>query len=114
MNVKLTKDSDALICLLYKQYCQQRKKKVSKADARFFGSSEDIQKSIAPKWTLEDVDETCRELHRADILVCEYADDVVYESWLSDIGIIYMESRFADGLDSVLSYLEKIRNFLPF
>lgn len=113
MDMKLTKDSDALICLLYKYYCQKCKGGTSKSEAKFLGSSKVIQKTIAPKWSFDDVDETCRELSRAKLLECFYADDVVYESWLSDNGIIYMENRFKDGLDSVLEYLDKIKNLLP-
>lgn len=113
MDIRVTKDSDALICLLYKQYCQQRKNGVPKSSAKMFGSSDEIQKTIAPKWTFDDVDETCRELHRAELIECFYADNVVQDCWLSDYGIIYMENRFKDGLNSVLDYLEKIRNILP-
>jgi hypothetical protein len=114
VEINLTKDADALICLLYKQYRQRLKDDVPKVQAKMFGSSEDIQKTIAPKWTLEDVEETCRELSRSGLLECFYADDMVYQSWLTDTGIIYMENRFKDGLDSVLDYLGKIRNLLPF
>ena len=113
MDIQLTKDSDALICLLYKQYLQKRKDGVPKADAKSFGSSQNIHKTIASKWAYEDVDETCRELSRAGILKCFYAENVVYNSELSDIGIIYMENRFKDGLDNVLDYLGKIRAILP-
>ncbi len=114
MNINLTKDSDVLICLLYKQYCQKRKNGLPKLDARTFCSSDVIQKTIAPKWTFDDVDETCRELSRAGLLNCEYANNVVIDSWLSDTGIIYMEKRFKNGLDEVLEYLTKIISLLPY
>lgn len=113
MDLRITKDSDALICLLYKQYCQNRKDGISKSNAKMFGSSKEIQSAIAPKWSFDDVDETCRELHRANLIGCFYADNVVYQCWLSDNGIVYMENRFKDGLTSVLDYLEKIKNILP-
>jgi hypothetical protein len=114
LEINLTKDADTLICLLYKQYCQNLKDGVPKAQAKMFGGSEDIQKTIAPKWTLEHVDETCRELSRSGLLECFYADDMVYQTWLTDTGIIYTENRFKDGLDNVLDYLGKIRNLIPF
>ncbi|MBU5440398.1 hypothetical protein KQI42_20605 [Tissierella sp. MSJ-40] len=114
MDIKITKDADVLICLLYKQYCQQRKDGVPKLQSKLFGSSIEVQKSIAPKWTPEEVDETCRELDRAGLIECLYAENIVYEFYLSDTGIIYMENRFQDGLNSVLDYLGKIRNLLPF
>jgi len=113
LSIQLTKDADALICLLYKQYCQNLKDGVPKIQAKMFGSSEDIQKAITPQWTLENIDETCRELSRSGLLHCFYADDMVYQAWLTDTGIIYMENRFKDGLKSVLEYLNKIRSILP-
>jgi len=113
MATRLTKDSDALLCLLYKQYCQKRKSDVSKSSAKMFGSSADIQKTITPKWTFENVNETCNELSRAGFLDCSHSDDVVDSTCLSDIGIIYMENRFKDGLKSVLQYLERIKGLLP-
>jgi hypothetical protein len=113
LDIQLTKDADALICLLYKQYCQKLKDGVPKMQAKMFGSSEDIQKTVAPKWTFEDVDETCRELDRSGLIECFYADDIAYQTWLTDIGITYMENRFKNNLDNVLDYLNKIRNILP-
>lgn len=112
MSIQLTKDSDVLICLMYKHYCTQLKNGVSRANAKMFGSSKTIQQTIAPKWSFEDVDEICRELNRAGLLTCSYADDVVDEPRLSDEGIIYMENRFKNKLDDVLNYLSKIP-FLP-
>lgn len=114
MEIRLTKDADALICLLYKQYCQKRKDGISKDQAKFSGSSRDIQKNITPKWTPDDVDETCRELGRSGLLSIFYADDIAYENRLSDEAIIYMENRFKDGIDSVLDYLGKIKDLIPF
>jgi hypothetical protein len=113
LEINLTKDADALICLLYKQYCQKLKDGVPKTQAKIFGGLEDIQKTIAPKWTLEDLDETCKELDRSGLLKCHYADNIVWFAQLSDTGIIYMENRFKNNLDNVLDYLNKIRNILP-
>lgn len=112
-DTKLTREADALICVLYREYLQRRKSGVSKADAKFFAGSEYIHEKLMAKWSFEDVDETCRELSRAGLLNCRYADNVTYMAIISDAGIIYMENRFADGLSSILSYLERIRAMLP-
>ncbi|MCI8485774.1 MAG: hypothetical protein HFJ20_01405 [Clostridia bacterium] len=108
-DIKLTKDSDALICAIYKNYLENRKNGISKSICKNIGSSEDIQKTIMPEWSFEDVDETCRELHRANLLTCHYADNVVYDSYLSDESIFYMENRFKNGLSEVLDYFQKIK-----
>lgn len=108
-NVKLTKDSDILICAIYKYYLENRKKGFSKSYCKNLDSSQTIQKNIMPKWSFEDVDETCRELARAHLLNCDYADDVVYSVFLTDEAILYMENRFKNGLSELLDYFQKIK-----
>lgn len=111
--MRLTKESDALLCLLYKEFLQRIRSGTSRSDAKELGGSDDIQRDIAPKWSFDDVDELCRELHRVGLLDVFYAADVAYIVRLSDDGIIYMENRFKDGLLDVLSYLKQFTNFLP-
>lgn len=111
-DVKLTRDSDALICALYKEYLQKRKDGTPKGDAKWLGGAEHIQQTIVPKWSLADTEETLWELHRAGLLVCTSADNTVYFASLADDGIIYMENRFKDGLSDVLGYIEKIKSIL--
>ncbi len=110
--VRLTKDADALICALYKEYLQRRKDGEPKGGAKFLGGAEHIQQTIVPKWSLGDTEETLWELNRAGLLVCQPADDTVYLAFLADEGIIYMENRFKCGLSDVLGYIEKIKSIL--
>ena len=111
-NANLTRDSDALICALYKEYLQKRKCGTPKGSAKCFGGSEHIQQTIVPNWSLDDTEETLWELHRAGLLLCTPADNTVYFANLADDGIIYMENRFRDGLSDVLEYIEKIKSIL--
>ena len=113
MDVMLTRDSDALLCLIYKNYLKQLKDNVSKTDAKWFDGYLEIQKSIAPKWTPDRVDETLRELSRANMLQTQSYDNHIGTVILSDLGIIYMENRFKNGLDEVLKYLTTIAAILP-
>ncbi len=108
----LTNDADYLLCTLYKHYKEQRKNGVSKADAKFMGSSEHIFQTLLSEWTFEDVDETCRELDRADLLQCIYADNIVYLAILEDAAIIYMENRFKNGLSEILENLTRLKSIL--
>lgn len=110
--IKLTKDSDALICALYKEYLQKRKDGIPKGDAKCFGGAEYIHRTIVPKWSLGDTEETLWELHRAGLLVCKPADNTVYFAILADDGIVYMENRFKDGISEVLGHIEKIKSIL--
>lgn len=111
--IKLTREANALICVLYREYLQRRKAGMPKADAKLFDGSEYIHTQLMTKWSFEDIDETCRELSRAGILDCSYADDVTVLAQISDAGIIYMENRFTNGLTSLLGYIEKLLPILP-
>ena len=114
MDIEITKDSDYLICSLYKAYLQKRSNGMNKIQASSMVGSEEIQKELFPNWSIEDVDATCRELHRAELLHCFFADDIVYESVLSDKAIIYMENRFKNNVDTVMDYIAKIKSMIPF
>lgn len=114
MSVTLTRDSDILICLLYKDYCDKRAVGYSKEKAISFGSSEDIHKNIIPDWSALDVNQTCIELYNAGLLNIFYADNIAYRTSLSDAGIIYMENRFVEGTKSIMEYLGKFKAILPF
>ena len=112
-NIRLTKDADALLCVLYKTYKDRRASGTPKAEAKVFSDSDYIHKNLMPKWSFEDVDETCRELDRAGMLHCRYADDVTWMASLTDSAIIYQENRFADSTEAFLGHIEKLRNLIP-
>lgn len=112
-DVRISRDADALICVLYKEYMQRRKSGESKQKARNMGGSPEIHEKLLPKWSFEDVDETCREISRAGLVNCSWADNIAYIVVLSDDGIIYMENRFKDGLSSIIGHLETLRSFIP-
>ena len=110
--IKLTKDSDALICAIYKEYLQKLKNGNPKSKAKYLGSAEDIQYSIVPKWVIENIEETLWELDRSGLLDCYPADNTVYSAVLNDAGISYMENRFKNGISEVLGYIERIKSIL--
>ncbi len=103
--MELTNDSEKLLCLLYKSYLEKRRNGTPKSNAKRFGSSHHIHKNLCPKWIFEDVDETCRELSRANMLDCLWADNIAYYVSLSDSAIVYMENRFKNGLLDVVKFL---------
>lgn len=105
--MRLTKDADKLICMIYADYKKKRADGMSKEKAKRIGSSKSVQQSIVPKWSFEDVDDTFRELDRAGMLHCFYADNVVYSASITDECIIKMENRFPDGLASILDFVSK-------
>ena len=107
--MNLTKDADKLICLLYKDYLQKRKAGSPKSQASYFDSSHNIHEKLCPDLLFEDVDDTCRELSRAGMIHCLWADNIAFSVTLSDEAIIYMENRFKDGLTEILDFIEKIK-----
>lgn len=112
--IKLTKESDYLICAIYKDYLEKRKNGMDKSHAKHSGSSKRIHEEILTKWMYEDVDETCLELERAGLLNCYSADNAVLDSYLNDEAIIYMENRFKNNVNSVFEYMAKIKSAIPF
>ncbi len=80
MDVKLTKDGDALICLMYKKYCEERKHGKSIEESAYMGDDIDIQRNLVPKWLVDDVS-------------------------LSDDGICYMRDRFPKGISEIIDAL---------
>lgn len=109
MDIQLTKDADALICLIYKYYLDLHDRGIPKSKAKFLGSSKDIYENIIPEWQFEDVDDTCSELGRKHLLSVVYADDICYEVSLTDNGIIYMENRFQGKIKILLDYISAIK-----
>ena len=108
-DLKLSKDADALICLIYKDYLDKRNSGISKSDAKMFGSSENIHNKIIPEWSLDDVDDTCRELDRSNFLSILYASNTCSEIFLTDDGIVYMENRFQDKIKNLIDYIAVIK-----
>ena len=105
MDVELTNDSRILLRLLYKAYRDKLKGGASKGKADCFGGSDEIRQNIVPEWSAEDTVEICRQLHRAGLVKCEYADDKVYLLFLTDKGLIFMESRLIKIIRSILKIL---------
>lgn len=108
-DIRISKDANALICLIYKYYLELRSNGVSKSKAKSLGSSKNINQNIIPEWSFDDVEEACRELHRNALLDISYYDNICSIVHLSDDGIVYMENRFSDKLKSLLDYIDKIK-----
>jgi hypothetical protein len=108
-NIELSKGAEYLICSIYKEYKRQRENGVAKSYALFSGNAEQMH-AIAPKMSIIDIDETCRELSRMDFLDCIYADDTVCDSQITDKAIVYMENRFKN---KALDIFNIIANFIP-
>jgi hypothetical protein len=108
MNVQLSKDADALMCLLYKRYCESRKDGKSICNSSYFDDDETIHKDIAPKWLLSDITHLCWVLHEAELLYVRPGDNKANDIMITDAGLSYMQHRFPKGLSQVLAFLSKL------
>lgn len=110
MDVKLTKDADRLLCLIYRDYLERRKDGLSKSSARAYSERTDWPKSLTEQFSVEDIRDTLRELKSVG-LVRSYS----YSGFaLTDKAIVYMENRFPRGATQVLDWLAKIKSAVPF
>lgn len=111
---ELTKDADYMLCALYKSYLNRRENGINKSNAKTFGSSVDIHDTLMKEWNLEDVEETCKELSRAQYISCSPYNNLSCIITLSDKAIIYMENRFERKVSKIVDYMSKIKSVIPF
>lgn len=111
--INLSKDAEKLICTVYKNYLEKRKNGIPKTTAKNLISSHYIHTHFLPSWAFKDIDDTCRELSRAGLLNCAWADNIAYHVEISYMGIIYLENRFKNGLKEVIGFLTEILPTIP-
>ena len=107
MEVRLTRDADRLIAMIYKKYLERRKAGALREAAKCFGSSRQLRDDLALSMPLEDVDSLCFELHDFGYLSVLPADGSIYRIMLTNPGIADLENRFKDGLSAVIDFLSK-------
>lgn len=110
MGVQLTKAGDKLICLIYKEYLSRRKDGEDKRKTKDFANPFAWPDSMLQNFPRDDISDTLPELKHAG-LIDLYAHDGFQ---LKDEAIVYMEQRFPEGVASVLDWLAKIKDAIPF
>lgn len=115
MPVELSKSSDYVICILYREYLRRVKRGDSLSLAMYFGDSDSVQKSLLPSWTPENVATVCAWLISKGLMdgIC-CGDGSFLDLRLTEDGIIYMEGRFSNRLDKLREWLETVGTLLPF
>lgn len=73
--IELTKDGYALICIVYKKYCEERKNGKSIEDSAYMGDDIAIQDQLVPNWSLDDVTHLCWYLKQKGLLNAYPGDD---------------------------------------
>ena len=112
MNLKITRDADAFICVLYREYLTKRKSGLTIENSQSFGNDVEIQSHLFPKWHLDDVTHLCWYLNEKNLLDVFPGDNRANAVRLSDDGIVYMENRFPDGIAQVLSAIAALASLV--
>lgn len=110
MNIQLSKDADKLICLIYKEFLDRRKNGLSKQLAKDFPEPDKLPAEFLDTFSIDDLHDVLSELSDLDLI-----DLFIYDNFeLKDLGIMYMEQRFPNGISQVLEWLGKIKSAIPF
>ncbi|MPM30228.1 hypothetical protein SDC9_76776 [bioreactor metagenome] len=112
MEIRITRDADAFICVLYREFLKSRKLGKTMDDSVLFGDDDAIQKELFPKWKIEDVTRICWYLAGKELLEAYPGDGKANCVSLSEEGIVYMENRFPEGIAQVLSALAKLASLV--
>ena len=108
MDIQLSSDSDALICVLYAEYLNRRNHGAPIERAVCFQSDVVIHRDYLPDWLPEDVNTVCYWLSDRGLITACYGSEHLLDIQLTEDGIIYMESRFSRKRDKVLSHLRSL------
>jgi hypothetical protein len=111
--LKLSKDEDKLICVLYREYLKALDNGTPQEKAAAFGHSVDIQKNLLPGTDPEQVAADCIRLRDEGFVSCFQAKNIAYTVQLENKGIRYMEKRFPKGIEKLEEYMVKTLETAP-
>lgn len=106
----LSKDAKKVLYTLYSEYLSRRNSGLPKINARSFSSAAFVHENFFSDWSIDDVEESLRELGRNHYLNNFYADNTVYRCELSDSAIVIMENQKKETLLSIADFISK---FIP-
>lgn len=108
MDIQLSSDSDAMICVLYAEYLNRRNHNVKIDRAVCFESDSVIHRDYFPSWSPDDVFTVCLWLFNRGLIEYSPCEDQLFDIRLTEDGIIYMESRFSRKREKVLTHLRSL------
>lgn len=106
--MKLTRDCDAVLCALYREYLVRRQHGIPLDSACYFYDDVSIQENFLSHMSLEDVNSICWQLYRKGLLEVHPGDDRANDISITEDGILYMEDRFPSGLKELSDYIIRI------
>lgn len=93
----ITKESEKIICYLYRCFLKKRDKGESKTSAKEFNDNFWRSNKKLSKWNSEDIEVCLLELQQHNYIKRNILGDII----LTDSVIVYMENRFSRGLSDV-------------
>lgn len=106
----LTKEAKIVIHKLYKEYIKRRKSGIARNKAKNFVSAEYIKDNFFPNLSLDDINDSIRELNHNKLMDVCYADNKIWLCKLSDYGISFMETLPKDNILNIADFISK---FIP-
>lgn len=108
----LTRESEALLSVLYREYCTRRKHGIPIVKAAYFKDSTSLHNSFFPHLAVEDIDYLCFELRDSGLLDVDRGDDSAFNVHLTRSAVAYLDNRFARGLSDVVSFLDSVSSII--
>ena len=105
---EITQDAQRLAVLIYKQYKKDIKDGQSKQQAKNIGSLTNIHKILNIQYSLEDTLELIKELEAENYLKVMWGSDTAMLINIQPKLIIFGENKFANDIDGVLNWANKI------
>lgn len=99
-DVTLTKSSDKLLCIVYKEFLSRTKSGIPKANAVYFDTL-----TIDKLFPAKDIEFELGELLHNDFI----EKNIIDEFSITSKGIAYMENRLGRTIDKVVDYISKIK-----
>ncbi|MBP3272629.1 MAG: hypothetical protein J6M17_10460 [Ruminococcus sp.] len=104
--MNITRESEKLLCCMYKIYLDRRKNNISRSEAKTFDDDFYSSEKQLEKYSDSDISDCLEELEQKGYIKSDVLDNVE----LTNDTIIYMENRFINGAKEVLDFL---CNFIP-
>ena len=111
--IRLSRQAEELLTALYRKYRSRIDANVDPFVAAVFGTASDIQRDALPNWAVSDIEASCYELEKAELLDCLCGDDTIQTAILNQNGINYAADRFRRNLSKFLNFAERALKFWP-
>lgn len=103
MSNNLSKESQALLVAIYKEYKKRVDSGMTIDRATMLGSSLEIRNQLCPLQRPDDVSHWCWELHNQGFLSCLGADGMAYYVTLTDDGIDEAKNFFKNSVKDIVN-----------